>query len=646
MEKSLSDQRGLLMEVPAFARIEHPKLVAQDILLGDVFTLGHNEEFMFARLSELPKLKERLNLLNAASDFVNMIGERVRSVDWMVMDSRHLAKNILEEKAKKLIKQEGEKTSRELGRDTRPLFGFESFELWNRQEEQDKRGNAEFLLESGEAFGRRTREEKLGSFAGRYAVHEWPHLNAFREVMNVETRTDESWGLVGRTLPAGKRHFIRVIDTNTIAQGTAFWQALGETVMLSILLGNWNFKPIDLSGIDGLELLTRNGVRPFMDPETEEVMLCMGTPRLSAQGYQRFVKKLLFKGRPDLPEQSLPGPQLVSAICGYLHKFIRKTAEDLKFPHKPQKYYEFYHGFSLCEDFIGYKAMINGMLKVLLKVAMLKDECLAVARRLDEKYGEERLIFERLIDAVFKIVDKFYWDSLAKRIFRRNWELKGLKVSAPWEKSSVLINNSDFIRSFDYRDHILSQRVILKGKPYRLLLGSFSAESADMVKAQLENEPDLAGIFIGQIFGTTNLEKTEKVGKIIRDKNLPVYLLPFGEAYSGGYSLFIAGSPAIAFYLKDFGFAETQMLGAHAWKSRSSGVRADQLPLDSPQHLPHIAYYEYLGLSPEKAREAYWLTVQAPHDSLHYFTHEDEKRLGLFKTQMLEPNKPIGEYLD
>lgn len=131
----------------------------------------------------------------------------------------------------------------------------------------------------------------------------------------------------------------------------------------------------------------------------------------------------------------------------------------------------------------------------------------------------------------------------------------------------------------------------------------------------LQGHPTIQRIHIGTVPGSNDDEINFQVGVLLRQNEINTHILDNGIIASGGVDFFLAGVQRTR--------GENTIIGVHSW-SDGNGNQATDFPIDSPEHLPNIQYYENLGYNAQWSRDFYFFTINAaPADGIHWMTEEE-----------------------
>lgn len=131
----------------------------------------------------------------------------------------------------------------------------------------------------------------------------------------------------------------------------------------------------------------------------------------------------------------------------------------------------------------------------------------------------------------------------------------------------------------------------------------------------LQGHPNIQRIHMGTVPGSNDDEINFQVGLMLRQNNINTHVLDNGIIASGGVDFFLAGVQRT--------LGENTMVGVHSW-SDGDGNQATDFPMDSPEHLPNIQYYENIGYSSQWSRDFYFFTINAASaEDIHWMTEAE-----------------------
>ena len=608
------------------------------------YSFGRNESFFLRWHSLGGEMKALTNKMSAASKFFNRVGKRSLTPDWVRLGPSEPLWQQLAQKADELLNASEMRLSKELGHELNPPRGFDAYELWNRKQFTDPQENAVYFPDEGASF--RLDAPQIQFFLSRFKTHEWPHYNDFKRSFETPMFTyPQTIGYISTAKPPEFRDFILVMEPERINKSLAFWRALGELIMQSVLVGNWEYKSKQKENNQMKELCPGGFSRLYAsDPDGNEVMISTEEALLSMNGYRLFASQMIGMDPEDSSKNTLSKDEIIDILANYLHDFALSVTSAPDFPHRYKKHLDIFHGFPPCTDYAGYMEMIKGMTEILLRVSECCEETMEQAKALEKELENEGRIFFGLMQAVRKTVEKFGAETLRSKIANTPGQFNSPRAFSATAHHPLHINHDDAYQDFDYSKSLAGIRVLLKDKIFLLLLGKLGPFCSNYVHMLLSIHPNIKGIIIGDIYGTLDSYDTQDLGRYISRNKIPL-LLPLGsQALSGGGKLFFSGIPATAFGLKNVSFEQLTRVGMHAWLSKT-GEKANEIPTDHPKHKEYIQYLIDIGIPPALAREFYYFSIKTPPESIYYLKYEDVEKYQLFNIHFLDKDELLSASL-
>lgn len=147
------------------------------------------------------------------------------------------------------------------------------------------------------------------------------------------------------------------------------------------------------------------------------------------------------------------------------------------------------------------------------------------------------------------------------------------------------------------------------------MFGTTDSYSLDRFNQMMAAYPSLSQIDMVDVSGTVDDEVNLALANKIHALNITTHIPQNGSVRSGGVELFLAGKKRTAHPTANF--------AVHSWRDED-GYEPHDYADDDPIHQDYIEYYQKIaGMSAQKARDFYWMTNSAPHDSLINLTVDD-----------------------
>ncbi|MCG8476085.1 MAG: hypothetical protein MI784_11510 [Cytophagales bacterium] len=595
-------------------------------------TFGKEHDFVFLWLTTETHLNKTFDKVCFTSEIVNLVGENAKTPDWIPLRSDQPLWRTMVERSKEMLARSESQMSKETGRESNPLQGFDAYEFWHRKKiEKSKRDalrrNKPFTLSKY-------------NFLEEFKKHEWTQFSDFNQTLTVPSYKHEGiLGAVGKTLPAKHNHFESLSEQSVAPKTAAYWIAMGEVIMINFLVGDWLYgskNELEMSSI----------LIPFGSPISDKVFISLSDSFLSHFGYKDLAKWVKHRHWSIVPENKLTKKETFLQLSNFLHRFVKASLGDISgmgsvnFISR-----DFFFGLPCSKEPFVREALIVGMQKVLLKLANETETGLLLARSMASDFRDEGRMLYSLIHTVAYIIKKAGRERLKFKIWDRTQRLKGIRIGKDVPTNKLCLLEGGLYRSFNYDESLLHIKVQIMGTPFLLLFGTLNYYTCQVVSERLKEDKSIKGIIIGYIHGTTHLTDTMELGKFIHDNALPIYLPPYSEANSGGSKLFFGGRPSIAFYPKGEVFEECTKVGVHSWRNDFLNVQAINLPADDERHKPHLQYLEHLGLSPKQARNAYFFMIQYKPSEMHAMTMDEVMKYELFSAIPLDKDEPLSDHL-
>ncbi|MCG8474039.1 MAG: hypothetical protein MI784_00930 [Cytophagales bacterium] len=230
--------------------------------------------------------------------------------------------------------------------------------------------------------------------------------------------------------------FEGVTDEAVLSQDPYYWEAVGEAVMQSILLGNWSVLPPAVNG--KLPYFSKeNGPTLFSPLQVRHVLgksrcqLYHQWPRMSLEGYCAFLEAEFDKVDEEHPSEDLV-LTLKRRLKEHLLDLLNVFMETGFFVPSERLRLECRWLF----HFDKLSCLMNGMHRVLLNIYRNYDECELLARKAIRFFPSAPYsIFMELLSAIPQIIDEIGFDNSVDALERRIKTFSGYKHGLSSESS-------------------------------------------------------------------------------------------------------------------------------------------------------------------------------------------------------------------
>lgn len=147
------------------------------------------------------------------------------------------------------------------------------------------------------------------------------------------------------------------------------------------------------------------------------------------------------------------------------------------------------------------------------------------------------------------------------------------------------------------------------------MIGTTDSYSLDRFNQMIASFPAIKQIDMVDVSGTIDDEVNLELAAKINALGIATHIPQYGSVRSGGVELFLAGKKRTAHPTANF--------AVHSWRDED-GFEPHDYAANDPVHAAYINYYQRIaGMNAAQARDFYWMTNSAPHDSMINLTVND-----------------------